>query len=55
MGATDRPLIKDWEIQIDTWPRKAIAITLVLVICGTLVYRTSWLLLAAWMPTRHRT
>src|SRR5947208_8810959 len=49
MGATHRPLIKDWEIRIDTWPRKTIAITLVLVTCGTLIYRTWWLFLAAWI------
>ena len=49
MGAAHRPLIKDWEIQIDTWPRKIIAITLVLVTCGTLIYRTWWLFLAAWV------
>jgi hypothetical protein len=54
MGATLRPLIKDWEIRIDTWPRKLIAITLVLVACGTLVYRTWWLFLAAWI-TRSNT
>ena len=53
MGATHRPLIKDWEIQIDTWPRKIIAITLVLVTCGTLVYRTWWLFLAAWITRNH--
>lgn len=53
MGATQRPLIKDWEIQIDTWPRKLIAITLVLVTCGTLIYRTWWLFLAAWI-TRNK-
>jgi tetratricopeptide (TPR) repeat protein len=49
MGATHSPLIKDWEIQIDTWPRKIIAITLVLVTCGTLIYHTWWLFLAAWI------
>lgn len=53
MGATERPLIKDWEIQIDTWPRKIIAITLVLVACGTLIYRTWWLFMAAWI-TRNK-
>jgi tetratricopeptide (TPR) repeat protein len=53
MGATLHPLIKDWEIQIDTWPRKAIAVSLVLVTCGTLIYRTWWLFLAAWM-TRNK-
>lgn len=43
------PLIRDWEIQINTWPRKIVAITLVLVTCGTLIYRTWWLFLAAWI------
>jgi hypothetical protein len=54
MGATRRPLISSWEIQLDTWPRKVIAITLVLVACGILIYRTSWLFLAAWI-TRTNT
>ncbi len=49
MGTGHRPLIKDWEIQLDTWPRKLVAITLVLVTCGTLIYRTWWLFLAAWI------
>jgi tetratricopeptide (TPR) repeat protein len=48
------PLIRNWEIQLNTWPRKLIAITLVLVTCGTLIYRTWWLFLAAWI-TRSRT
>src|SRR5215813_14516395 len=43
------PLIKDWEVQLNTWPRKIIAITLVLAVCGTLIYRTWWLFLAAWV------
>src|SRR3990172_853424 len=54
MGTGHRPLIKDWEIQLDTWPRKIVAITLVLVTCGTLIYRTWWLFLAAWI-TRSNT
>jgi tetratricopeptide (TPR) repeat protein len=49
MGATRHPLINGWEIQIDTWPRKIIAITLVFVACGILIYRTWWLFLAAWI------
>src|SRR5438128_5535139 len=52
MGAAEskvNPLIKDWEIQLNTWPRKIIAITLVLVTCGTLIYRTWWLFLGAWI------
>src|SRR5215831_16705429 len=54
MGATHRPLTSSWEIQIDTWPRKVIAITLVFVGCGILIYRTWWLFLAAWI-TRTNT
>jgi tetratricopeptide (TPR) repeat protein len=49
------PLIKDWEIQLNTWPRKIIAITLVLVTCGTLIYRTWWLFLAAWITRGNPT
>jgi len=51
--ADKKPLIRDWEIRLDTWPRKLIAITLVLVTCGALIYRTWWLFLAAWI-TRSR-
>lgn len=43
------PLIADWELQLNTWPRKAIAIVLILVTSGTLIYRTWWLFLAAWI------
>jgi hypothetical protein len=43
------PLIRDWEIQVNTWPRKIIAITLVIATCGILIYRTWWLFLAAWI------
>jgi hypothetical protein len=39
----------EWEIRLDTWPRKLIAITLVVVACGALIYRTWWLFLAAWI------
>ena len=53
MGASHSPLIKDWEIQINTVPRKIIAITLVLVTCGTLIYRTWWLFLAAWITRNN--
>ncbi len=49
MGADHKPLIKNWEIQLDTWPRKLIAITLILASCGFLIYRTWWLFLAAWV------
>ena len=49
MGAIHSPLIKNWEIQIHTWPRKIIAITIVLVTCGVLIYKTWWLFLAAWI------
>jgi hypothetical protein len=30
----------DREIQLNTWPRKLIAITLVLLICSAVIYRT---------------
>src|SRR5436305_5623421 len=53
MGAHSNPLIRDWEIQVNTWPRKIIAITLVLVTCGTLIYRTWWLFLAAWITRKN--
>ena len=46
-GRRSNPLIKNWQIQLNTWPRKLIAIALVLVTCGTLIYRTWWLFLAA--------
>ena len=49
------PLIKDWAIQLNTWPRKLIAIALVLAVCGTLVYRTWWLFLAAWITRANET
>lgn len=53
LRTAERPLIRDWEIQLNTWPRKLIAITLVLTTCGFLVYRTWWLFLAAWI-TRNK-
>jgi len=34
---------------MNTWPRKLVAVTLVLVTSGTLIYRTWWLFLAAWI------
>ena len=43
------PLIVDWELQLNTWPRKVIAIVLILATSGTLIYRTWWLFLAAWI------
>src|SRR2546422_11295460 len=43
-----------WEIQLNTWPRKIVAITLVLVTCGTLIYRTWWLFLAAWITRANK-
>jgi len=42
------PLIVDWELQLNTRPRKIIAIILILATSGTLIYRTWWLFLAAW-------
>jgi len=49
MGAHSNPLTRDWEIQVNTWPRKIVAITVVLAACGALIYRTWWLFLAAWI------
>jgi tetratricopeptide repeat protein len=39
----------DWEIPLHTWPRRIIAIVLILAASGTLIYRTWWLFLAAWI------
>jgi len=49
------PAVSHREIQLDTWPRKVIAITLVLAACGTLIYRTWWLFLAAWITRANKT
>lgn len=43
------PLIVDWELQLNTWPRKLIAIVLVLGISGALIYHTWWIFLGAWI------
>src|SRR5437870_2891276 len=43
------PLIVDWELQLNTWPRKVIVILLTLAISGALIYHTWWLFLAAWI------
>jgi Flp pilus assembly protein TadD len=53
--ANRNPLIRGWEIQINTWPRKIIAITLVLATCGALIYRISGPLRAAWITRSGRT
>jgi tetratricopeptide (TPR) repeat protein len=45
----------DLEVPLHTWPRKLIAITLVLITCGTLIYRTWWLFLAAWITRNNKT
>ncbi len=47
------PLIRDWEIRLNTWPRKIIAILLICTTSGILIYRTWWLFLAAWI-TRNK-
>jgi len=44
-----KPLIVDWDLQLHTWPRKALAILLILGVSGTLIYRTWWIFLAAWI------
>ena len=38
-----------WEIELNTWPRKVVAIGLTLGICGFMFYQTWWLFLAAWI------
>ena len=43
------PARSRWEIELNTWPRKIIAITLTLGICGFMFYQTWWLFLAAWI------
>jgi hypothetical protein len=46
-------LIANWEIQLDTWPRKILAIVVILGISATLIYQTWWVFLAAWI-TRNK-
>src|SRR5262249_4197367 len=43
-------LASDWEIPPDTWPRRFIAIVLILAASGPLISRTWWLFMAAWIP-----
>ena len=43
---TSRQLFKS-QIQLNTWPRKLIAISVVVLVAATVIYRTSWLFLAA--------
>src|SRR5262245_28254110 len=52
--SVSNPLIQDWQIQLNTWPRKIIAIVLVLATSGTLIYRTWWLFLAAWITRENK-
>src|SRR5689334_15456625 len=42
------------EIQVNTWPRKIIAVGFVLLTCGALIYHTWPLFVAAWI-TRSST
>lgn len=44
-----RPSGIKWKIELNTWPRKVIAITLTLGVCGFMAYQTWWLFLAAWI------
>jgi tetratricopeptide (TPR) repeat protein len=53
-GKPVNPLIKNWEIQLNTRPRKIIAIALAAMACTTVVYRTWWLFLAAWITRANR-
>jgi hypothetical protein len=43
------PLIVGWELQLNTWPRRIIAIVLILAASSALIYRTWWLFMAAWI------
>src|SRR5215470_15291428 len=54
MGTSKSKVIHDWQIRLDTTPRKIIATVLVLVTCGTLIYRTWWLFLAAWITRNDK-
>ena len=38
-----------WEIELNAWPRRIIAITFTLGICGLMFYQTWQLLLAPWL------
>ena len=38
-----------WEIELNTWPRKVIAIGLTMSVCGFMFYQAWWLFLAAWI------
>jgi tetratricopeptide (TPR) repeat protein len=48
------PLIVGWELQLNTWPRKFVAIVLILAACGALIYRTWWLFMAAWITREFK-
>src|SRR5215475_10211079 len=41
--------LKDWQIPLNSWPRKFVAIVLVLITGGSLIYRTWGMFLAAWI------
>jgi len=44
-----------WEIELNTWPRKVVAISLTFLICGFMFYQTWWLFLAAWITRDNPT
>jgi tetratricopeptide (TPR) repeat protein len=48
-------LIPNWQLPLDTRPRKVIAISLVVITCGILFYQTWWLFLAAWVTRPNKT
>jgi tetratricopeptide (TPR) repeat protein len=56
MGPHESKVIEPggWELQLNTISRKVIAIGLVLLACGVLVYRTSWLFVAAWITRTNK-
>ena len=48
-AAVKDPFIKDQEIQLDTWPRKIIALALIFTASGFFIYHSWWPFLAAWI------
>jgi tetratricopeptide (TPR) repeat protein len=48
------PLIVGRELQLNTWPRRIIAILLTVAVCGALIYRTSRLFMAAWITREFK-
>src|SRR5262249_6365725 len=51
----EESLHRNWQIQLNTLPRKLAAIAFVFVACGSLIYRTWWPFLAAWVTRSGKT